>query len=220
MRDIPCTQQPSWNLLFWHLSSAEKVSSWTGFGFLLPFQPQGAAYQQHRIHTAWGTDSGNIRGTSLLPAVLDLSGGPVFESGLWQLMICSTEDGEEDGMAVGSSEGHQSAQWGVLCSILWKGTAASSPTHLHGLRDAFDLNLSAAKGSQGHLGTGRQLELQSQPFPGLEPQVNWGCFVSAMYSFGWWAPTPGLAWSSCYFPAYCTSALLLGDAGTATYSSI
>lgn len=76
------------------------------------------------------------------------------------------------------------------------------------------------KGSQGHMRTGRQLELQSQPFPGLEPQVNWGCFVSAIYSFEWWAPTPGLAWSSCYFPAYCTLALLLGDAGTATYSSI
>lgn len=28
-------------------------------------------------------------------------------------------------------------------------------------------------------------------------------------------PTPGLAWSSCYFPAYCTSALLPRDAGTA-----
>lgn len=54
-----------------------------------------------------------------------------------------------------------------------------------------------------------------KPFPGLEPPANWGCFVSAIYPFEWWVPTPGLAWSSCYFPAYCTSALLPRDAGTA-----
>lgn len=96
-------------------------------------QAQEAAQQPHC------TDSGNIHGTSQLPAALGPSGGP----SVWarSMAACDLQHRRQEGRWKGSGKLRGPPKWSVGSAVLhvvWQGTVANSSTHLCWLRDAFD----------------------------------------------------------------------------------